>query len=616
MASTGPVPVPATASPPGSDGIPKWAYALAIGVPVTAAVAYILFGPSEDVGPKKKKKKAKSQSSPEAKAEKVQVSLSQQQTKTDPVKAEDAPEEGPETNPDASPLEKAVVAKNKGNKYFRAGRYEIAIKYYTEAIECCPPENTQDMSTFHQNRAAAYDQLENLEMVLSDCDTALNLNHKYVKALHRRASVLRKQAKKVDNFQVQVDKLKQCVEDITSVCLLEGFQNQKYVVMVDQVLRELGRAEAELAFKTNEPVLSSNHFISQYFTSFSQDPILKSIEMESEADVDETEIKEELSGFARAKKCLSEQKFETIIEDCTQEIECNGTHTQLARLLRGTFYILTKQQSNAMQDLTTLVEDETVPSKVKVNALVKRASLFIQQCNDPNKDAELSFADFTTATNIEPDNPDIYHHRGQVHLLTDEINKAIVDFNKAVTLNPDFPVAYAQKLFTDYRASVMIGDAAKAQSVLDEFEKAVERFPKCVETYALRAQVYNDQQMFSKADELYKQAFDVDPTNANLLVHRGLLAAQSTGDIDGATKLIQDALILDEKCEFAYEILGTIEVQRGNFVKGIELFDKAIPFAKTKLEMAHLYGLRDAAMAQITVSAKFGITLPTLASSS
>ena len=55
---------------------------------------------------------------------------------------------------------------------------------------------------------------------------------------------------------------------------------------------------------------------------------------------------------------------------------------------------------------------------------------------------------------------------------------------------------------------------------MDEFEKAVERFPKCVETYALRAQVYNDQQMFSKADELYKQAFDVDPTNANLLVHR------------------------------------------------------------------------------------------------
>ncbi len=41
--------------------------------------------------------------------------------------------------------------------------------------------------------------------------------------------------------------------------------------------------------------------------------------------------------------------------------------------------------------------------------------------------------------------------RGQVHLLTDSINKAIVDFNKSVSINPNFPVAYSQKLFTDYR---------------------------------------------------------------------------------------------------------------------------------------------------------------------
>ena len=33
--------------------------------------------------------------------------------------------------------------------------------------------------------------------VLSDCDTAINLNNKYVKALDRRAKTLRKQAMKV-----------------------------------------------------------------------------------------------------------------------------------------------------------------------------------------------------------------------------------------------------------------------------------------------------------------------------------------------------------------------------------------------------------------------------------
>ena len=142
---------------------------------------------------------------------------------------------------------------------------------------------------------------------------------------------------------------------------------------------------------------------------------------------------------------------------------------------------------------------------------------------------------------------------------------------------------------------------------------------------------------------------------------RGLLKLQSSGDVEGSVKLMQTALELDEKCEFAYETLGTIgkigfveisvlklknklktvyvylnaffkveltkntvnlschnflffvtEVQRGNLKRAIELFDKAIPLANTELEMAHLFGLRDAALAQITVSTKFGIVLPAM----
>ena len=40
----------------GGGGVPKWVIGLAIGVPVAAALVYILFGPSGE--PKKKPKKA------------------------------------------------------------------------------------------------------------------------------------------------------------------------------------------------------------------------------------------------------------------------------------------------------------------------------------------------------------------------------------------------------------------------------------------------------------------------------------------------------------------------------------------------------------------------------
>lgn len=48
---------------------------------------------------------------------------------------------------------------------------------------------------------------------------------------------------------------------------------------------------------------------------------------------------------------------------------------------------------------------------------------------------------------------------------------------------------------------------------------------------------------------------------------------------------------MDPKCEFALETLGSIEVQRGNFFKGLQHFEKAIPLCNTELEMAHLFGL-------------------------
>jgi len=41
-----------------------------------------------------------------------------------------------------------------------------------------------------------------------------------------------------------------------------------------------------------------------------------------------------------------------------------------------------------------------------------------------------------------------------------------------------------------------------------------------------------------------------------------LLRLQWKQDIDEAARLIRKAMQVDDKCEFAYETLGTIEIQR------------------------------------------------------
>lgn len=51
---------------------------------------------------------------------------------------------------------------------------------------------------------------------------------------------------------------------------------------------------------------------------------------------------------------------------------------------------------------------------------------------------------------------------------------------------------------------------------------------------------------------------------------------------------------------------------RSNLENAISLFDKAIKLAKTELEMTHLFSLRDAAVSQLKISKKLGLTLPSM----
>ena len=54
------------------------------------------------------------------------------------------------------------------------------------------------------------------------------------------------------------------------------------------------------------------------------------------------------------------------------------------------------------------------------------------------------------------------------------------------------------------------------------------------------------------------------------------------------------------------------QVQSGNLKVALSHFDQAIPLANTELEMAQICGLRAAASAQINVSDRLGIQLPSM----
>ncbi|CAH2108283.1 unnamed protein product [Euphydryas editha] len=537
----------------GSTPFPKWQLAILLGAPLAIGLGYLyLRNRLED--PEKKK-------IAELKA-KTTISLDNE----DNAKATE------------SAIDRAMKLKGAGNRAFHAGEYDKAIALYNEAIEACPPDRPVDLATFYQNRSACYEKREMWEQVKEDCTFALKLNEKYVKAFLRRSRAAEKSGDLV-----------LALEDVTSACILERFQVQSSLVNADRILKALGRQHAREALAKRRPVMPSKHFIKTYFSAFSEDPI-------NTVNVDDSK-----SGFAKAKHALDAQDYESVVDACTEELQSDGQYKYEALLLRATFYLLLGRHDDAQSDLAKVIDSDT-SVKVKVNALIKRASLYTQLEN-----TERCLEDFAYAAKIDPNNSDIYHHRGQVYLLLERMDEATAEFAKAVELNPDFSIAYIQKCYADYRHAQLHKNVGALTQVRADFEKALERFPRCAEVYILYAQVLSDQQEWGRAEALFESALAVDPNNATLYVHKGLVQLQKSTDFDKAVKLINKAIEIDDKCDFAYETLGTIEVQRGNLRRSLELFEKAIALAKTEQEMTHLFSLKDAAAAQLKVSERWGL---------
>ncbi|KAJ3657389.1 hypothetical protein Zmor_009196 [Zophobas morio] len=488
-----------------------------------------------------------------------------------------------------SPLERAQQYKTEGNDMFKRGKFDEAINCYNKAIETCPTEFKTELATYYQNRAAAYENLKKWSSVISDCTKAIELNSKYEKALMRRAKA-----------EEVVKDWENCLDDVTCVCLLQQFQNQTALLMADRVLKELGKKHALEAMRSRKPVIPSKTFIKTYFASFSEDVVFKKLR-----EVGDPLGQGELTGFLKAKLAFATEKFDEIIPACTEEInlsESESPYKVEALSLRASFYFLTGCMDKALDDLSTIINTENCDAKIKVNSLIKRASIYMQ-----NEKLTECLQDFDKAAEIGADVSDVFHHRGQVKLLMEKTDEAIVDFKKAVDINPNFSVAYVQKCYSDYRHAMQVQDVPLLMESLANFRKGIEKFPTCVETYVLYAQVLTEKQDYLEAEELYKKAIDIDPRNASIHVHRGLLRLQWKGEIEQAVEMMKEAIKIDDKCEFAYETLGTVEVQRGNLVVAIDLFNKAIALARSEMELTHLFSLRDAATSQLKVTTRLGI---------
>jgi import receptor subunit TOM70 len=157
-------------------------------------------------------------------------------------------------------------------------------------------------------------------------------------------------------------------------------------------------------------------------------------------------------------------------------------------------------------------------------------------------DRDAAAADFAAAIEHNPDDPDIYYHRAQLHFICGEFAEAAKDYQKSIELDRDFIFSHIQLGVTQYK----MGSIASSMAT---FRRCIKNFERVPDVYNYYGELLLDQQKYQEAIEKFDFAIEMEkqtkPMGMNVLplINKALALFQWKQDFSEAEKLCERALL-------------------------------------------------------------------------
>ncbi|TIT99098.1 MAG: tetratricopeptide repeat protein [Mesorhizobium sp.] len=191
------------------------------------------------------------------------------------------------------------------------------------------------------------------------------------------------------------------------------------------------------------------------------------------------------------------------------------------------------------------------------------------------KDYDGAIADFDRAIDLDPHNPDYLVSRkaadaargkgdvaaeaggpdpkklkafidlGDALYKRHKFDRAIAEYNKAITLDPKMASAYLGR-------GMSLVAKGKYDAAIDDYGKVIELYPAYVEAYLGRAVAWSKKNELDRAIADFSRAAKIDPSSAPIYFGRGS-AWLANGDYDQAIADYDQALRLDPRLALAEE---------------------------------------------------------------
>ena len=181
----------------------------------------------------------------------------------------------------------------------------------------------------------------------------------------------------------------------------------------------------------------------------------------------------------------------------------------------------------------------------------------------------------------------VYNNRGNLCMSTGQLEKAVINYNRAVGLNPDFAEAYNNR-------GIAHRSLGKFNEAVSDYDRAIELNPNFAEAYNNRGTVYGTLSRFNQAVSDYNRAVELNPLFAQAYYNRGImydklgLIQSAISDYDSAIALNPNFIEAYNNRGVSYAMIGKPQAAGKDLLKVVKLS----PDSKTHIKtIAGRFGL-------------------------
>jgi tetratricopeptide (TPR) repeat protein len=209
------------------------------------------------------------------------------------------------------------------------------------------------------------------------------------------------------------------------------------------------------------------------------------------------------SELENAEKQIHEGQLGTAVQTLSLLIGENPKNS-LAFVLRGQANAERRNDADALADFSTAVELEPAnPERLSARG-------FFRLSRGNTVDA---LADFNRSIELDPNNARAHNNRGMARLTSGEVKQAIEDFDSCIKIDPKFVAAYNNRSFAYAKMD-------RRQEALADLDQAIRLDSNAAGSYDNRGALWLDAQEYQKAIADFTRAIELDSSSPNYYAHR------------------------------------------------------------------------------------------------